>query len=725
MYKKVCVVMLKPINFNQMKNLTRVLLMAAFCMLLGCHDKEPNNPEPPEPPGSTDPVVMVMKPATVAQCLQSISDVGVMTFKGLPGDETPRVGDIICSGITENAPYGFFYRVAKVTANGGNTVIETSEASLEEAIENADFSKTFNLDEYIIGIDDHEGNPIELSSLKSSQTESVTIAFPFDISVKKAEGAISLKGNVSLENELVFDVSIKGFKMDYMQMVYKMKQEVQTTLGGELEGEAQLLGENGFTIASIHLAPLSFMIGPVPVVISHDILLVMKIDLSGKMEVTIDAKTEASIELGVEYKNNQTKGIQKQTSNTTVEPKVTLSGALTITAEPKYSASFFGLKNFNSVELFAGIAVETKLSQEIAAIADLLKYGLNPEVIISRIIKAGIRAKLKLFSKQIMNVELSVELLNEPLIKGSVFPQFSDVEVTDFGVAVATADTPEGSLLRFIYPVSQYGIILSENPLPAIDNGWYNNLGAIPATWTPATAPTASAFLKDLPGVGEIDDDKTYYICVYFRNVFGTFYSKVTKYPDDDDDNYVVINGVKWATRNVGTPGTFVEKSEDFGGYYQWNRGTTNLLPAKDYILSGYADPFSWGQVRDPSPTGFRVPTLEEMEKLFNETYVEIQDTWVNDVFGIEFTDRATGKSIFLPAGGYFRVGYYDAGQGEFVNSGDYCSYWSATTDRSQSVPDFGYLWDYDIEFVLAKNIRTVIGSEIKFNACSVRSVKD
>ena len=36
-------------------------------------------------------------------------------------------------------------------------------------------------------------------------------------------------------------------------------------------------------------------------------------------------------------------------------------------------------------------------------------------------------------------------------------------------------------------------------------------------------------------------------------------------------DKGVVINGVKWATRNVGEPGRFVETYNQTGEYYQWN----------------------------------------------------------------------------------------------------------------------------------------------------------
>ncbi|MDR1809513.1 MAG: hypothetical protein LBR34_03800, partial [Prevotella sp.] len=51
----------------------------------------------------------------------------------------------------------------------------------------------------------------------------------------------------------------------------------------------------------------------------------------------------------------------------------------------------------------------------------------------------------------------------------------------------------------------------------------------------------------------------------------------------DDDDNGgtttstttdpgVVINGVRWATRNVDAPGTFAATPESAGMFYQWNR---------------------------------------------------------------------------------------------------------------------------------------------------------
>ena len=61
------------------------------------------------------------------------------------------------------------------------------------------------------------------------------------------------------------------------------------------------------------------------------------------------------------------------------------------------------------------------------------------------------------------------------------------------------------------------------------------------------------------------------------------------------DPDSVLINGVRWATRNLGAPGQFVSNPEDIGLYYQWGSsvgwespGTSIPVGAqwRDWILS-------------------------------------------------------------------------------------------------------------------------------------------
>ena len=152
-------------------------------------------------------------------------------------------------------------------------------------------------------------------------------------------------------------------------------------------------------------------------------------------------------------------------------------------------------------------------------------------------------------------------------------------------------------------------------------------------------------------------------------------------------DPGVVINGVKWATRNVAEhgkfadvkwavagPGTFAAKPEDAGLFYQWNRRIAWPTTGE---VSNWEDTNStgttWEKTNDPSPLGWRVPTCTEIETLFDTDKVRSEWTVVNGINGRQFTDKETGNSIFLPAAGFRRdrKNLWDAG-----NSG---YYWSST----------------------------------------------
>ena len=114
----------------------------------------------------------------------------------------------------------------------------------------------------------------------------------------------------------------------------------------------------------------------------------------------------------------------------------------------------------------------------------------------------------------------------------------------------------------------------------------------------------------------------------------------------------VLIGGVVWATRNIAAPGNFTDNPEDVGMYYQYNRkvGYNNSG-------NGWDDSFptgtEWARENDPSPTGWRLPTLEEYAILYNKVEVTHEYATVNGINGKKITCKETGKSIFLPFAGY------------------------------------------------------------------------
>ena len=130
----------------------------------------------------------------------------------------------------------------------------------------------------------------------------------------------------------------------------------------------------------------------------------------------------------------------------------------------------------------------------------------------------------------------------------------------------------------------------------------------------------------------------------------------------------VLIDGVRWATRNVDMPGTFAEYPESFGMLYQWNRrtgwATTGFVVDWNFIG---AIGTSWARINDPCPEGWRVPTEEELTNLGNTNNVLVTRNGVNGtLFG------TTPYQIFLPTAGFRRYNGVSAG----ANQVGY--YWSS-----------------------------------------------
>jgi len=143
----------------------------------------------------------------------------------------------------------------------------------------------------------------------------------------------------------------------------------------------------------------------------------------------------------------------------------------------------------------------------------------------------------------------------------------------------------------------------------------------------------------------------------------------------------VVINGVRWATRNVDAPGIFAQNPESLGMFYQWNRrtgwaATGNVSGWNSSTPAGT----TWTSANDPCPQGWRVPTETELRTLINANFVTSQWATVNGVNGHRFTDRNTGNNIFLPA-----VGSRYSGHGTLYHAGSIGCYWSSTQFNSSN----------------------------------------
>jgi uncharacterized protein (TIGR02145 family) len=182
----------------------------------------------------------------------------------------------------------------------------------------------------------------------------------------------------------------------------------------------------------------------------------------------------------------------------------------------------------------------------------------------------------------------------------------------------------------------------------------------------------------------DLEPNTTYYVqgFVFFPDMKPQYYFsynvvEFTTLPCNmEEEEGVVINGIRWATRNVGMPRTFTKKPEDAGMFYQWNRkvGWSSTDPMKNSNggtgwNSSIEPGDTWEPKNDPCPCGWRVPTIEELKSLANA------GSSGNNLNGVKGNFFGNGEeTIFLPAAG----GRSDSGGG-LRSVGTYGDYWSST----------------------------------------------
>ncbi len=152
-----------------------------------------------------------------------------------------------------------------------------------------------------------------------------------------------------------------------------------------------------------------------------------------------------------------------------------------------------------------------------------------------------------------------------------------------------------------------------------------------------------------------------FYWCFFFLfcgQVFSQEREKVTPKPCPG----VVINGVCWAECNVDEPGTFAATPLSYGMLYTWNQKKAWPLETQDTWGWSGEHFYEWTVDNDPCPSGWRVPTIEEFQKLLDRSKVtrtyfdivtpEVQPTGFRSIEGWKFTDNYSGNSISLVQAG-------------------------------------------------------------------------
>ena len=156
-------------------------------------------------------------------------------------------------------------------------------------------------------------------------------------------------------------------------------------------------------------------------------------------------------------------------------------------------------------------------------------------------------------------------------------------------------------------------------------------------------------------------------------------------------------SGTLWATCNIGAT-----SPEDYGDYFAWGETEGYNSGKADFSwstykwyngsydsLTKYNTSSNWGSVDNKTEldleddaayvnwgSEWRMPSLEQIQELINNSYTTKTWTTLNGVYGCKITSNSNGNYIFLPAAGYRS----DSSPGLAGSSG---GYWARTLDTS------------------------------------------
>ena len=226
-----------------------------------------------------------------------------------PGEE-PVVGDIIVSGVTDNAPYGFLRRVEAVERTRSGVIVTTTNASLEEVLPDGDYHIDIPL--VMPGQQNAFNSTSQAPSRVKFSTDfkgTVKIGWKGDIpdikfdvwpfmtpeQEKRKEDEV-LNGAVdsfyplqfiaklSPSLNLIFDCSVKKRKIQRVELGGELEVKAELLFKATLEKEFKRVGENGLMLpGSIDMAPVTVMAGPVPVVFTPKLHFSLGVDLKGEL----------------------------------------------------------------------------------------------------------------------------------------------------------------------------------------------------------------------------------------------------------------------------------------------------------------------------------------------------------------------------------------------------------------------------------------------------------
>jgi formylglycine-generating enzyme required for sulfatase activity len=313
---------------------------------------------------------------TTTQYLSSISgDGAVFTFtQSTPALGALAPGEVMVGDVTTNAPYGFLRKVTSVSSAGGQVVVQTAQATLEEAIETgtAQVSQILTPDQIKGGT---LAKGVALAAARQTQsglyflyTLDEVVLYDDDGNPDTTNDQIVANGSIRLEPSFDFGLSVRNFQLQELSFTTSAQETAELEVAAKVEYP---LIKKEKEIARHYFNPITVMVGPVPVVIVPVLTVNVGVDGSVHVGITTGVTQQATLEAGLRYADGTWSPV-KDFSNQFYYNPPTLSAGLDLKG---YAGAQLSLMLYGVTGPYAKVNTYLKLEADVSAVPWWRLYG--------------------------------------------------------------------------------------------------------------------------------------------------------------------------------------------------------------------------------------------------------------------------------------------------------------------------------------------------------------
>jgi hypothetical protein len=272
-------------------------LFFPMLVLVGC--TQPVTPPPPEVVVRDQAKVL---DSTTRTALEEFKADGTLVFTGAVSAKT---GDVMVSQPSTNAPNGLLRKVTLVETLAGKTVVHTEQAKLGDVIKTGTLDASRPLTE----ADSESLTPLVAGVKQTRAPKGVGLSYSIDTVLFDKDGNNQttndqVKASGSLSLDPVFNAHI-GFHCGFLcldpDIDFKFQVGLQEKAALKIVAKVAFSASKEIPIFTHRFKPITFSIGPIPVVITPIFTIKIKLDGSIGVDVTFEASQTLTAVAGVKY----------------------------------------------------------------------------------------------------------------------------------------------------------------------------------------------------------------------------------------------------------------------------------------------------------------------------------------------------------------------------------------------------------------------------------------